>query len=69
MNRKPIVESKKKTDQTKHRDRANRAAVMNTDQIAKIQGDWASAELLELIEAVPHHEYFIHNSEEVMPRG
>nr|POF20568.1 hypothetical protein CFP56_73347 [Quercus suber] len=44
---------------------------MNTDQanqIDKSQGDWASAELLDMIEAVPYHEYFIHAIDEDMPR-
>lgn len=30
---------------------------------------WASMELLEVIEAMPYHELFIHSLEELMPRG
>lgn len=30
---------------------------------------WASKELLEVIEAMPYHELFIHSLEELMPRG
>lgn len=39
------------------------------DQATETQSDWASAELLDLIEAVPYHEQFIHTFEEAIPRG
>ena len=55
------VESKKKCtqDQTKH---DYKTEGISTDQAAKTQSNWASAELLDMIEAVPYHEYFIHVS-------
>ena len=62
------VESKKgcTQDNSKHR---NRIEKVSTNQATNTQTDWASAELLDLIEAVPYREHFIDTSEEAMPRG
>ena len=53
-------------NQTKHH---YKTEGISTDQAAKTQDNWASAELLDMREAVPYHEYFIHIIEEAMPRG
>ena len=62
------VESKKgcTQDNNKHR---NRVEEVSIDQATNTQTDWANVELLDLIEAVPYHEHFIHTSEEAMPCG
>ena len=62
------VDSKKgcTKDKNKHRSRVEK---VSTDQATKTQSDWASAELLDLIEVVPYHEHFSHTFEEAMPRG
>ena len=39
------------------------------DQAVVAESIWASKELLELIEAMPYCEQFIHSFEELMPRG
>ena len=65
---KESVESKKGCiqDNSKHR---NRAEEVSTDQATNTQTNWDNAKLLDLIEAVPYHEHFIHTSEEAMPCG
>ena len=63
-----FVESKKECNQDKSKHK-NRIEEECCDQATKTQSDWASAELLDLIEAVPYHEQFIHTFEEAMPRG
>ena len=62
------VESKKgcTQDNSKH---INRTEEVSTDKATNTRTDWASAEQLDLIEAVPYHEHFIHTSEEAMPHG
>ena len=62
------VESKKgcTKDKNKHRSRVEK---VSTDQATNTQTNWANAKLLDLIEAVPYHEHFIHTSEEAMPCG
>ena len=41
----------------------------SNDQAVVAESIWASKELLELIEAVPYCEQFIHSFEELMSRG
>ena len=41
----------------------------SNDQAVVAESIWASKELLELIEAVPYCEQFIHSFVELMPRG
>ena len=53
-------------DKSKHKTRVGDQC---SDQATKTQSDWASAQLLDLIEAVPYHEQFIHTFEEALPRG
>ena len=62
------VESKKECTQDKSKYKT-RVGDQCSDQTTKTLSDWASAELLDLIEAVPYHEQFIHTFEEALPRG
>ncbi|KAK7816770.1 hypothetical protein CFP56_043697 [Quercus suber] len=41
----------------------------SNDQAVVAESIWASKESLELIEAMPYCEQFIHSFEELMPRG
>ena len=47
----------------------NRIRKLRSSDPVTAEHIWASKELLEVIEAMPHHELFIHSSEELMPRG
>ena len=62
------VESKKECTQDKSKYKT-RVGDQCSDQTTKTLSDWASAELLDLIEAVPYHEQFIHTFEEALSRG
>ena len=65
--RREYVENKECTQyQSKHR---NTIEGRSSDQAIKSETEWASKELMDLIEAVPYHEQFIHSFEEAMPRG
>ena len=68
LSRGSVEKSKKECTQDKNKHRS-RVEEVSTDQATKTQSDWASAELLDLIETVPYHEHFIHTFEEAMPRG
>ena len=64
--RREYVENKECTQyQSKHRNTIEGSS----DQAIKAETEWASKELMDLIEAVPYHEQFIHSFEEAMPRG
>ena len=41
----------------------------SSTQGTETQRNWISPELLEAIESIPYHEYFIHMHDGVLPRG
>lgn len=51
----------------------NRIEELNSnDQVTeatRTEHMWASNELLDITEAIPYHELFIHSFEELLPRG
>uniref|UniRef100_A0A7N2KUK3 Uncharacterized protein n=1 Tax=Quercus lobata TaxID=97700 RepID=A0A7N2KUK3_QUELO len=47
----------------------NRIGELRSNGQVTAEHTWASKELLEVIEAMPYHELFIHSLEELMPRG
>ena len=55
-----FVENKKECTQDKSKYR-NKIEEGSCDQAIKTQREWASTKLMELIEAVPYHEQFIHS--------
>ena len=72
------------TASTRHHSRVDNASAghlkkleEHRNRIGELKGNdqviaghiWARKELLEVIEAMPYHELFIHSLEELMPRG
>jgi len=55
-----FVVNKKECTQDKSKYK-NKIEEGNCDQAIKTQREWASTKLMDLIEAVPYHEQFIHS--------